>query len=71
MDEQGRTASWLARKCGVTPQMISYVLKHERTASPELAAKVVEALGVPLFLLFDTTDAVEVTAPVSLQENVA
>ena len=71
LDKQGRSASWLARKCGVTPQMMSYVLKAERTASHDLASDVAEALGVPLFLLFDTTDAVDSATTVSAQENVA
>jgi transcriptional regulator with XRE-family HTH domain len=71
MDEQGRSASWLARKCGVTPQLVSYILKGERTASHAFASRAEEVLGVPLFLLFVTTDAVDSATTVSVQENVA
>jgi transcriptional regulator with XRE-family HTH domain len=71
MDEQGRSASWLARKCGVSQQFVSFILKGDRTASHELASKVADVLGVPLFLLWVTTDAVESAVVVSSQEKVA
>jgi hypothetical protein len=50
---------------------VSFILKGDRTASHELASKVADVLGVPLFLLFVTTDAVESAVVVSSQEKVA
>lgn len=47
-----RSASWLARKAGVSPSLVARILSGERRPSPEFRRAAAEALEVPEPLLF-------------------
>ena len=52
LDQQERTAAWLARKTGVDPSLVTRILNGERRASDDFKARAAEALGIPVALLF-------------------
>lgn len=52
LDQQERTASWLARKTGKSPSYVTRVLLGQRRPSEEFKARAADALGVPAALLF-------------------
>lgn len=59
LDQQERTASWLARRTGMSPSYVTRVLQGERRPSDEFKAKAADALGVPTSLLFPEAPAAE------------
>lgn len=61
LSDQGRKQAWLATKVGISPRLLAYIVSNERTASESVAERIALALGVPLFLVFDTTEIVEDT----------
>lgn len=61
LDRQERSASWLARKIGVSQQLVSFVLRNERTIAESKARLAVAVLGgsdIGLFFEPATTDVV-------------
>lgn len=52
LDQQERTASWLARKTGKSPSYVTRVLQGTRRPSEDFKARAADALGVPAALLF-------------------
>ncbi len=52
LNQQERTASWLARKTGKSPSYVTRILLGERRPSVDFKARSAEALGVPVSLLF-------------------
>lgn len=52
LDQQERTASWLARKTGKSPSYVTRVLLGQRRPSEEFKSRAADALGVPAALLF-------------------
>lgn len=50
--QQGRTLTWLAEQCGVTPFHFSRICSGQRRATADIARKSSDLLGVPLHLLF-------------------
>lgn len=57
LDQQERTASWLARKTGKSPSYVTRVLQGTRRPSEEFKARAADALGVPADLLFRREEA--------------
>lgn len=57
LDQQERTASWLARKTGKSPSYVTRVLQGTRRPSEEFKARAADALGVPASLLFQGKEA--------------
>lgn len=57
LDQQERTASWLARKTGKSPSYVTRVLQGHRRPSEDFKARASEALGVPASLLFRDQEA--------------
>lgn len=57
LDQQERTASWLARKTGKSPSYVTRVLQGQRRPSEEFKARAADALGVPAVLLFPEREA--------------
>jgi hypothetical protein len=55
LKHQERSPAWLARKTGVSEPMMYLIVDRKRTASAQVAAAAADALGVPLFLLFEST----------------
>lgn len=55
LDQQERTASWLARKTGKSPSYVTRVLQGKRRPSDDFKARASDALGVPASLLFPAT----------------
>lgn len=53
IEAQGRMHSWVAEKAGVSKYTFSRIVAGTQGATPEQANAVAEALGVPLFLLFE------------------
>lgn len=62
LDDQGRKRSWLAKRVGISSEWLRQILNEQAYLSEELAVRIAEALGVPLFLAFDLADASEVAA---------
>jgi transcriptional regulator with XRE-family HTH domain len=52
LDQQERTAAWLARKTGFDPSLVTRILSGERRPSDAFKGRAAEALGVPVALLF-------------------
>lgn len=52
LDQQERTASWLARKTGKSPSYVTRVLQGTRRPSDDFRSRAADALGVPETLLF-------------------
>lgn len=52
LDQQERTASWLARKTGKSPSYVTRVLQGKRRPSDDFKSRASDALGVPASLLF-------------------
>jgi transcriptional regulator with XRE-family HTH domain len=52
LNQQERTAAWLARKTGKSPSYLTRVLQGTRRPSDDFKARSAEALGVPVALLF-------------------
>lgn len=52
LEQQERSAAWLARKAKVDPSLVARILSGERRASEDFKAKAAEALGVPIAVLF-------------------
>lgn len=59
LSAQGRKKRWLASQVGVHESLIGKIITGHRTASEELARGVANALGLPLFLLFDVHDGTD------------
>lgn len=57
LEQQERTASWLARRTGKSPSYVTRVLRGQRRPSADFKARSAEALGVPAGLLFIDRDA--------------
>jgi transcriptional regulator with XRE-family HTH domain len=49
---QGRTMTWLARHCGISHHHVSRICSGQRRATPEMARRSSDLLGVPMHLLF-------------------
>jgi antitoxin component HigA of HigAB toxin-antitoxin module len=56
VEVQGRRYDWLADKAGVTKFHLSHVLAGRRRLNQDQADRVSQALGIPLFLLFELPD---------------
>lgn len=56
LEQQERSASWLARKTGKSPGYVSRVMSGERRPSPDFRARAALALNVPESLLFETVE---------------
>lgn len=52
---QGRKLQWLAGRAGLSEPFTSRVIRGERTVSQEKAQRIADALGTPLFLIFECT----------------
>jgi transcriptional regulator with XRE-family HTH domain len=52
LDQQERSASWLARKTRKSPSYVVRVIQGERRPSEDFKVAASEALGVPVELLF-------------------
>lgn len=52
LEQQERTAAWLARRTGKSPSYVTRVINGERRASEAFKAAAAEALNVPMALLF-------------------
>lgn len=57
-----RSLAWLARKIGVSAQLMWFVSRGERTLSAELAYKAAHELGEPVDFLFVSTSAIDSVA---------
>jgi plasmid maintenance system antidote protein VapI len=57
--EQGRLRQWVAEQSGVHPSLITHLLARRRTVSQEVAERIAQALGVPLFLIFKLPEGSE------------
>ena len=57
LEQQERTASWLARRTGKSPSYVTRVLQGHRRPSEDYKARAAEALGVPESLLFPGREA--------------
>lgn len=57
LDQQERTASWLARKTGKSPSYVTRVLQGTRRPSEDFKTRAADALGVPADLLFRREEA--------------
>ena len=68
LDEQGRKASWLAHRLGVSKALMSLVLSRQRTLGLQEAQRIADLLGRSFFVLFELAEAREV---VSQAESVA
>lgn len=53
LEEQERSAAWLARKTGMSPSYVTRILNGERRPSPEFQRRASDALGVPAEQLFE------------------
>lgn len=53
---QGRTREWIAAQGRVHPSLVTHLLAGRRTISEEVADRIANGLGVPLFLLFELSD---------------
>jgi hypothetical protein len=53
-----RSGSWLARKIGVSPSLVHFVLRGERTMAADKAIRAAAVLDEPIDYLFVNTDAV-------------
>lgn len=53
LDEKGVKRAWLARKAGVSRGHMTHIINGKRTVNEETAGLIAEALGLPLFLLFE------------------
>lgn len=53
---QGRKLSWISRKAGLSEPFTSRVIRGERTIALSKAQLMADALGAPLFLLFESTE---------------
>lgn len=60
-NSQGRKLQWLASKAGLSEPFTSRVIRGERTIGEEKAQRIAEALGTPLFLIFECTDVLEMS----------
>ena len=52
LEQQERTAAWLARRTGKSPSYVTRVLNGERRPSDAFKHRAAQALGVPVSLLF-------------------
>jgi transcriptional regulator with XRE-family HTH domain len=52
LEQQERTASWLARKTGKSPSYVTRVMAGERRPSDDFKVRAADALAVPVSLLF-------------------
>lgn len=59
MREQGRKATWLAERTGVSVSLITRIRKGQRSASPEFRRAAAAALAVPVEELFPEPTAAE------------
>lgn len=61
-DGQGRQLKWLSKRVDLSEPFMSRVISGERTIGADKAQLIAEALGVPLFLLFEATDVAHMAA---------
>lgn len=52
IEEQGRRRNWLAQRLGVSPSMVTLLLKGERRWTAEYRRAAAEALQIPEAILF-------------------
>lgn len=57
---QGRKASWLAERAGISKFLMSHLVAGRRTVDASVAEKIQELLGAPFFVLFELSDGNEV-----------
>lgn len=56
IEMQGRRRDWLARRASISPAQLTRIANGSRTASYDVATAIAAALGLPLFLLFESTE---------------
>lgn len=64
IETQGRRKEWVAARGGVSPSHIAHVLAGRRTVTEDVAVRITQAMGVPLFFAFQLTDG-STSLPVS------
>lgn len=67
LKQQGRSRVWLARRIGVSPSLMQFICTGRRTASAEVVRDVEAALGVPFFLMFESTEVSRMATAVERQ----
>jgi hypothetical protein len=55
---QGRKGRWLASQVGLSDASISRLISGKQTVDETVAKRISLILGVPFFVLFETTDVV-------------
>lgn len=53
---QGRKASWIAERAGISKFLMSHLVAGRRTVDAAVAEKIQELLGAPFFVLFELSD---------------
>jgi transcriptional regulator with XRE-family HTH domain len=51
--QQGRSLAWLGKQCGLSRVHVSRICSGDRRATPEVARRSSDLLGVPVHLLFE------------------
>lgn len=59
LDEKLLRRDWLAREIGVHPSLIPHIISGRRTVDGSRAGQIADALGEPIFLLFELSDDTE------------
>lgn len=59
--DRERSRRWLAKKIGVSPTLMTYVISGERTIGAEKAALAAAVLGKPIAYLFVSTQQDEMS----------
>lgn len=68
---QGRTKKWVADHGGFSQSMLSHLLAGRKTIAADAADRIATALGVPVFVLFESADAEQMSAITDREEVVA
>lgn len=58
LDEQGLRRDWVATNAGISPSLLTRIIKGERTASREVADRLAAILRTPFFVLWESTDQI-------------
>lgn len=66
-----RSVRWAARKGGVSETLVRFAIEGKRTLREDVAQRIAEALDVPLFLAFESTDVHEMDEVVRNDEEAA
>jgi len=61
IESQGRTKRWVASQAGFSESMLGHVIAGRKTIGREQAERISTAIGVPFFVLFEST-SVEIPA---------